>query len=105
LSRTLARRAAFLEFAAGPDRRAPILAGAPRADHGGMLRRILLAASAAALILPAAASANDFCVAAPDGCGGTSAPASGLAEVLATAESNGTADRVFLGKMDLIGRR
>ena len=68
-----------------------------------MLRRTLLAASAAALILPAAASAKDFCVAAPAGCSGTSAPASGLAEVLAAAESNGTADRVFLGKMDLIG--
>ena len=68
-----------------------------------MLRRTLLAASAAALIVPAAASAKDFCVAAPAGCSGTSAPASGLAEVLAAAESNGTADRVFLGKMDLIG--
>jgi len=65
-----------------------------------MLSRILLAATAAALILPAAASAEDICVGDPAGCSGDRFPAEELAAALFAAEHNGTADRVVLGRLD-----
>jgi hypothetical protein len=63
-----------------------------------MRKCTLLAATTAcaALAVPAAASANDFCVGGPAGCTGTPVAANGLAAALTAAESNGTDDGFFL---------
>jgi hypothetical protein len=61
-------------------------------------KRTLLAAATAcaALIIPATASAKDFCVGGPAGCSGTQVATDGLKAALAAAQSNGTDDRFFL---------
>ena len=61
-------------------------------------KRILLAAATAcaALIIPATASAKDFCVGGAAGCSGAPVAAGGLKAALAAAQSNGTDDRFFL---------
>src|SRR5204862_5621773 len=61
-------------------------------------KRTLLAAATActALVIPATASAKDFCVGGPAGCSGTPVAAGGLKAALAAAQSNGTDDRFFL---------
>lgn len=62
-------------------------------------RSALLTAAFAsvALALPALASATDYCFTNPPGCSGKVYDDGELANVLAQAESNGTADRFFLG--------
>jgi hypothetical protein len=61
-------------------------------------KQTLLAAATAcaALAIPAAASAKDFCVGGPAGCSGTPVAAGGLKAALAAAQFNGTDDRFFL---------
>jgi hypothetical protein len=75
-------------------------ARSPLAETRAMLTRkpILIAAASAcaALAVPAAASAADFCVGGPAGCTGTPVAANGLASALTAAQSNGTDDRFCL---------
>ena len=61
-------------------------------------KRILLAATAtcAALVMPAVASAKDYCVGGPAGCTGTPVTAGGLKAALDAAQANGTDDRFFV---------
>jgi len=61
------------------------------------MRTLLAAATAlAALALPAAASAKDFCVGGPAACSGTPVAAADLKSALTAAQSNGTDDRFIL---------
>lgn len=68
-------------------------------DALGMLRphHLLPAVAVAALALPAAASAQDFCVNSAPGCTGLSIKANTLQTWLGTAAANGTDDRFFFG--------
>ena len=65
-------------------------------------RSTLLAAAVttAVLVIPAVASANDYCVGGPAGCAGTPVAAGDLKASLAAAQSNGTDDRFFLAPGD-----
>jgi hypothetical protein len=56
-----------------------------------------LATGAALLATPALASAQDFCVGAPAGCSGTQVAGDQFAKTLTAAQSNGSADRFFVG--------
>ena len=69
-------------------------------------KRLLLAAvtTCTALVLPAVASAEDYCVGAPAGCAGTPVAAGGLKAALAAAQSNGTGDRFILARRSSAGR-
>ena len=61
-------------------------------------KRILVTAATvcAALVIPAVASAEDYCVGGPAGCTGTPVAAAGLKAAVDAAQSNGTDDRFIL---------
>jgi hypothetical protein len=67
------------------------------------LKIAVCAAAAAALVLPAAASAQDFCVNAPPGCNGVAIGTITLQSWLTVAQTNGTDDRFFIAPGTLTG--